>query len=127
MLGAQVSGLGTEGAPGSCASPLPKAPAELCQGSLCLSTATAAPRTALLPADLLEAVERDGHSPPTSPTARAAHKDRYVCKRQGAMAGEHEEPLCHRVEVTGSVPPCPVLACHHWADCTSLWQVQHQL
>ncbi|NWZ39726.1 ZO3 protein, partial [Brachypodius atriceps] len=40
-------------------------------------TATAAPRPALLPADLLEAVERDGHSPPTSPTARAAHKDRY--------------------------------------------------
>ncbi|NWR52160.1 ZO3 protein, partial [Regulus satrapa] len=32
---------------------------------------------ALLPADLLEAVEWDGHSPHTSPTARAAHKDRY--------------------------------------------------
>ncbi|NXB72147.1 ZO3 protein, partial [Donacobius atricapilla] len=40
-------------------------------------TATAAPRPALLPADLLEAVEWDGHSPHTSPTAQAAHKDRY--------------------------------------------------
>ncbi|NXD02765.1 ZO3 protein, partial [Certhia familiaris] len=51
--------------------------AELCQGSLCLSTATAAPRPALLPADLLEAVEWDGHSPYTSPTAQAVHKYRY--------------------------------------------------
>ncbi|XP_056368461.1 tight junction protein ZO-3 isoform X3 [Oenanthe melanoleuca] len=31
----------------------------------------------LLPADLLEAVEGDGHSPHTSPAARAAHKDGY--------------------------------------------------
>ncbi|NXY36608.1 ZO3 protein, partial [Pomatorhinus ruficollis] len=40
-------------------------------------TATAAPRPALFPADLLEAVEWDGHSLHTSPTARAVHKDRY--------------------------------------------------
>ncbi|NXO61721.1 ZO3 protein, partial [Phainopepla nitens] len=46
----------------------------LCQ---CLGTATAAPGPGLLPADLLEAVEQDGHSPHTSPTARAAHKDGY--------------------------------------------------
>ncbi|NWZ03656.1 ZO3 protein, partial [Loxia curvirostra] len=32
---------------------------------------------ALLPADLLEAMERDGHSPHTSLTARATHKDGY--------------------------------------------------
>ncbi|NWY19680.1 ZO3 protein, partial [Aphelocoma coerulescens] len=40
-------------------------------------TATAAPASALLPADLLEPMEGDGHSPHTSPTARAAHKDGY--------------------------------------------------
>ncbi|NWY71937.1 ZO3 protein, partial [Erithacus rubecula] len=57
----------TEGASGSCASPLLKALAE----------PGPAPGPALLPADLLEAVERDGHSPHTSPTARAAHKDGY--------------------------------------------------
>ncbi|NXB90376.1 ZO3 protein, partial [Vidua chalybeata] len=34
-------------------------------------------RPALLPADLLEAVEQDRHSPHTSLTARAAHKDGY--------------------------------------------------
>ncbi|XP_032937974.1 tight junction protein ZO-3 isoform X1 [Catharus ustulatus] len=33
--------------------------------------------SALLPADLLEAVEGDGHSPHTSPTAQAAYKDGY--------------------------------------------------
>ncbi|NXQ35653.1 ZO3 protein, partial [Alaudala cheleensis] len=59
------------------ASPLPKARAKLCQGSLSLDTATAAPRPALLPADLLETVEWDGRSPHASPTAQAAHKDRY--------------------------------------------------
>ncbi|KFP76680.1 Tight junction protein ZO-3, partial [Acanthisitta chloris] len=32
---------------------------------------------ALLPADLLEAVEGDGHGPHTGPSARAAHKDEY--------------------------------------------------
>ncbi|NXK68172.1 ZO3 protein, partial [Sylvietta virens] len=52
----------------------PRAPAAARTNS---PTATAAPRPALLPADLLEAVEWDGHSPQTSPTARAAHKDRY--------------------------------------------------
>ncbi|NWZ85754.1 ZO3 protein, partial [Poecile atricapillus] len=57
----------------SSASSLPKALAEPCQGSLCLGTATTAPKPALLPADLLEAVEWDGHSP----TAQAAHKDGY--------------------------------------------------
>ncbi|NXR28158.1 ZO3 protein, partial [Cinclus mexicanus] len=57
----------TEGAPGTCASPLPKALAE----------PGPAPGPALLPADLLEAMEWDGHSPHTSPTAQAAHKDRY--------------------------------------------------
>ncbi|NWX37068.1 ZO3 protein, partial [Notiomystis cincta] len=40
-------------------------------------TATAAPGPALLPADLLDAMEGDGHSPHTSPTAQAAHKDGY--------------------------------------------------
>ncbi|KAI1230454.1 hypothetical protein IHE44_0009911, partial [Lamprotornis superbus] len=57
----------TEGAPGFCASPLPKALAE----------PGPAPGPALLPADLLEAVEGDGHSPHTSPAARAAQKDGY--------------------------------------------------
>ncbi|NWX55242.1 ZO3 protein, partial [Promerops cafer] len=41
------------------------------------SPATAAPRPGFLPADLLEAVEWDSHSPHTSTTARAAHKDTY--------------------------------------------------
>ncbi|NXD44742.1 ZO3 protein, partial [Copsychus sechellarum] len=54
-------------APGSCAAPLPKALAE----------PGPAPGPALLPADLLEAMEGDGHSPHTSPTVRAAHKDGY--------------------------------------------------
>ncbi|NXU09241.1 ZO3 protein, partial [Pardalotus punctatus] len=40
-------------------------------------TATATPGQALLPADLLEAMEGDGHSPHTSPTAQAARKDGY--------------------------------------------------
>ncbi|NXV68211.1 ZO3 protein, partial [Molothrus ater] len=52
-------------------------PMEPCQGSLCLGTATAAPRPTLLPADLLETMEQDGHSPHTSLTAQAAHKDGY--------------------------------------------------
>ncbi|NXA05949.1 ZO3 protein, partial [Sapayoa aenigma] len=38
---------------------------------------TNSPLPALLPADLLEAVEGDGHSPHTSPSARAAFKDGY--------------------------------------------------
>ncbi|NXP59016.1 ZO3 protein, partial [Chloropsis cyanopogon] len=77
MDGEETCGWGIEGAPGSCASPMLKALAELCQGSLCLGTATAAPRPALLPADHLEAMEWDGHSPHTSLTAQATHKDEY--------------------------------------------------
>ncbi|NWZ09228.1 ZO3 protein, partial [Agelaius phoeniceus] len=52
-------------------------PMEPCQGSLCLGTATASPRPTLLPADLLETMEQDGHSPHTSLTAQVAHKDGY--------------------------------------------------
>lgn len=35
------------------------------------------------------------------------------------MAGGHEELLWSRIGMTGSVPPCPVLACQHGADCPS--------
>ncbi|NXU92602.1 ZO3 protein, partial [Xiphorhynchus elegans] len=41
------------------------------------ATSTAAPGPALLPADWLEAMEGDGHSTHSSPTARAAHGDGY--------------------------------------------------
>ncbi|NWV20462.1 ZO3 protein, partial [Origma solitaria] len=51
-----------------------------CARAPCAS-ATAAPGPTLLPTGLLEAMEGDGHSLHTSPTAKAAHKDGYSSTR----------------------------------------------
>lgn len=136
MLGALVSehrsGRGTSGFPGVSAVRIPLAELHqlsLCPGCLCClnppgraAPALPVPRLSWqrcshrrlldqlsFPADLLEAVEGDGcHGSHTSPSARGARKDRYVCERQWGGAGGDGELLRHRVGVTGLVTPCAV-------------------